>query len=106
MNEAAFKLLGEPEAVLLMFDKESNAVGLQSTAIDTKHAYPVRKQPNSKSFMVAATSFCNHYEIDVSSTKAFTPQVEDGILVFELDKGTDIPTRQRTKKDEELTTVG
>ena len=102
MNEAAYKALGEPAAVLLMFDRETKAVGLQPTAIETKHAYPIRKQPNSKSFMVGAVSFCNHYEIDVSHTRAFTPQIEDGILVFELDKGIDLPLRQRTKGNTEM----
>jgi hypothetical protein len=98
LNQAAYKALGEPVAVLLMFDKTSNAVGLQPASLDAKHVYPIRKQPNSKSYMIGAVAFCKHYEIDVSHTRAFSPQVEDGVLVFDLDKGTDLPARKRRSR--------
>jgi hypothetical protein len=98
LNAAAYKALGEPEAILLMYDKQSKAVGLQAVAADAKYAYPVRKQPNSQSYMLGAVSFCNYYEIDTSQTRAFTPEIEEGILVFELSKGTILLPRLRTKK--------
>jgi hypothetical protein len=101
LNQAAYTALGEPKAVLLLFDSESRAVGLQPTSEATRHAFPVRRQPNSKSYIIGAASFCKHYEIPVEATRAFEPVLEDGILVFEIDKGIQIPARQRSKNVEE-----
>ena len=97
-NKATFEALGKPDAIILLFDKETRAVGIKATSQDTKHAYPVRKQPNSNSFLVAAQAFCKYYDIDTEATRAYYPQLEDGMIVFELDKGAEIPTRRRTEQ--------
>ncbi len=106
MNLAAFQQLGEPQAVILMFDKDSRAVGMRSVPIETKHAFPIRRQPNSKSFVIGAASFCNHYGIVFDGTTVFIPQFEDNILVFEVDKGTVLPVRKRGQKHSEDGTDG
>lgn len=97
LNYTAFMALGEPEAIVFFYDKESKVVGLKPVPVETRHAYPVRRQQGSKSFLVGAQSFCKYYGIDVSQTRVFVPQLEDGMLVFELDTGIALPTRKRSK---------
>jgi hypothetical protein len=95
LNKAAYEALGSPPAVFLLFNKTTRAVGLQPTKLEEAHSYPVRKQPGSESYMIGARAFCQFYELDVSSTRAFAPKLQDGILVFEFDKGDVIAPRKR-----------
>lgn len=98
LNKAAFEALKSPDAVFLMFDKESKAVGIKPANPEERYTYPVRKQKGSESYMIGARAFCAHYEIETSHTTAFAPELEDGILVFELNKGVAIPIRKRNVK--------
>lgn len=98
LNKAAFEALGSPEAVFLLFNKATRALALQPATIDQPYSYPVRKQPGSESYMVGARAFCQHYELDVSGTRAFAPKLQDGILVFEFDKGDAVAPRKRSAK--------
>lgn len=106
LNQAAFSALGEPAAVLLLYDKEAKVVGLKPVSADTRHAFPIRRQPNSKSYVIGAASFCAHYDIPVGATTAFIPTLEDGILVFELDKGIQLPSRRRNKGESAIEKEG
>ncbi|MFP5260846.1 MAG: hypothetical protein ACLGJB_02940 [Blastocatellia bacterium] len=102
LNLAAYNALNEPKAVILMYDKETKAIGLKPVSADTRAAYPIRQQRGSKSFLVGAQTFCKYYGIDTEGTTVFVPALEDGILVFELDKGVKAPSRRRTKEPEEM----
>lgn len=96
LNRAAYQALGEPEQVVLLFERRTQTVGLKPAAKDVRHAYPVRRQANSDSYLIAGQGFCGWYDIPVDQTVAFEPAVEDGVLVFELDKG--IPQATRSRK--------
>lgn len=94
LNKAAYDALGEPKAVILLFDKDNKAVGLKAVDPDTvRHAYSVRGQNNSKSYLIGAIAFCQHYDIDATQSKVFEPELVDGVLVLELDKAMGIPQR-------------
>jgi len=100
LNPAAFRALGEPDAVVLLFDDGSRAIGLKPTSADVPHAYPVRRQ-RSGNYLVTVEAFCTHHSIDRSRTKTFEPAVENGILLLELDKAADVPLRQRQNRQAE-----
>ncbi len=93
LNRAAYLALGEPEAIAMLYDHESRAVGMKPISKDIRHAYPIRKQPNSKSYLIGAQAFCKYYDIQTGSNRAFAPLIEDGVLVFELDGGVDVAPR-------------
>ena len=95
LNRAAFKALGEPSHVILFFDKESRAIGIKPADGSVRHAYPVRKQEQAASYLFAAQAFCKHYDLLTGVTTAFEPTLEDGMLVFEFDKGVEIASRTR-----------
>lgn len=102
LNAAAFEGLGKPEAVILFFDKETQAIGLKPADRSIRHAYPIRKQGASQSYLFGAQSFLQHCGLSAPSTRTFDPEMEDGILVFEWSKGVDtFSTAGRKKRAEQ-----
>lgn len=64
INRAAYELLGEPRAVLLLYDREHRAIGLRPAAVDDPYAHRLTKRTTSESYTVRARRFLRHYEID------------------------------------------
>jgi hypothetical protein len=93
-NEAAYNALGRPEAVALLFDKERYAVGLRPISPEAKHAYPIHKVGNNRTYRVKAMAFVSHNGIAALEPRSYhcrildhvlvDDQVLDGILVFDL----------------------
>jgi hypothetical protein len=77
---------------------EAQAVGLKPVSRNIRHVYVIRRQQNSESYLINAKSFLGYYGIDTSRTLAFQPQVEEGVLVFELDKGVRVMRRGGRRK--------
>ncbi len=96
LNHAAYALLGEPKAVVLLFDPGRRAVGLRPAPPNSPHAYPVRKQRDARSYLISTAGFCKANAIPTGQLLTFAdPYLVDGLLVLELDKGiaTPAPTR-------------
>ena len=86
LNAAAFKALGEPEAVVFRYDEEGRAFALRPARPGEKGAVKVRKQNAANSYVIGAKSFSNFMRFpDV--LQSFTPSVVDGMLVVELAEG-------------------
>ncbi len=106
LNHAAFTAMGEPGFIEFMYDSERQLIAIRPVAETVHHAYPVRKQPGSRSYVIAGNAFCAHYGILTEFTRAFHPRVnsEKQVLVIDLEKGEKIITKrsrkQSTKKDE------
>lgn len=93
LNKAAYEALGSPQAVTLLFDREKKVVGFKPVEPEVRHAYRVRSQNNSQSYLIGAISFCKYYDIDASKTRMFEPELSDGLLVLELDKAINVAQR-------------
>jgi hypothetical protein len=98
LNHATFEAMGHPEAVELLFDRESKVVGFKPVGLDVRHAYQVRTQKNSKSYLVGAQAFCKYYEIEPPQTMAFEPELADGILEVDLKKSIEIAPRKPSRR--------
>jgi hypothetical protein len=96
-NHAAFVGMGEPKAVELLYDKETKAIGVRASTEEARHAYPVRSQGNSKSYLIGAVAFTQYYDIKPESTIAFDPLVEDGVMVLEFSKAVNVAQRAAPK---------
>jgi len=95
LNNAAYLALGSPEAVLLMYDSKSRVIGLKPTDASVRHAYPVRKQENSQSYLVCGAAFVKYYNLSINDAFSFfDPVIEDGVLVLDLNQGA-VVTRKR-----------
>lgn len=86
LNRAAFSLIGNPSTVELLYDRESDVVGIRPAADNVPHAYSVRLGKDTGPVMVAGTAFCQFYRIDTTTSRRWTPTVADGVLCVDLRK--------------------
>lgn len=86
LNQAAIRAMGDPSAIVLLYDATTRSVGLRPATRRLPHAYPVSRHGKSAA-TVTVLAFAKHYGIDLSTTRSYDGALEDGILVIELDKG-------------------
>ena len=91
LNHAAFRALGEPEAVTLLYDADEHIVALRRSAKTHPNAYRVRKQQPAQSYLVGAQAFTAHYGIPTPRARRFEGvDYGDGIWGFALSSGVDV----------------
>ncbi|MBX6765165.1 MAG: hypothetical protein K6T51_10995 [Rubrobacteraceae bacterium] len=101
LNKAAYDLLGSPEAVELLFDRERQLVGFRKTDPDNPRAFGLRAQgKNAVSFMIAGRAFTRHYGIDTTAARRYPVQMQDDILVLDLKGEFADVSAPRGKKDD------
>lgn len=62
-NQAAYKELGEPAAVALLYDARAGIVALRNVPKEYENAYLIRSQQNSRSYLVGAEAFTRYHKI-------------------------------------------
>ncbi len=85
LNQVAYEMLGQPEAVELLFKRTERIMGLRAVTKDMRHGYPVRKQQNSQSYLLAGRAFTQYYNIDVGVTRRYDARMEGDVLVVDVD---------------------
>jgi len=100
LNRNVHSRLGEPRAVVLMFDKVNSVIGIRPTEPGKKNAFPVKKRPGGNHRVIVATPFCVHYRIKVDRTTAFIDADVDneGILRLDLKAVVEIGRVKRSSK--------
>lgn len=69
----------------LFFDDEEQIVGLRAAEPGVT-TYPIRKQPNSESYLMTGRAFCKFHEIPIGETRQYrVHQFEDDIVGFSLE---------------------
>lgn len=100
LNHAAFQALGEPPAVALLYDASEGIVGLRKVDSTYPNGYQVRKQANSRSYLVGARGFTSFNKIDAEVPRRFVGrQYSDDVWGFVLDEGTAVTARTREAHD-------
>jgi hypothetical protein len=94
-NHAAFKALGEPTAVALLYDADEHIVALRKVDRNHRNAHQVRKQQQAQSYLVSAQAFVAHHAIPTPRARRF-PGVEygSGVWGFALQEGRDVENRR------------
>lgn len=96
LNQKAVNELGDPEAVVLMFERSSRLIGLKPCAADVEHSYELKRQGSSNNYYLRAKSFCNYYSINVGDSVVFNDvRIENGMIVLSLDNVTEVVRRAR-----------
>ena len=84
INQSAFRKMGEPELVVLMYDREENRVGIVGTNDEDK-GYRVRVAARLGSpAVVSGSAFLNYYDIIPSETRRWAPTFEDQIMIIDF----------------------
>jgi hypothetical protein len=101
INKAAYELLGEPEAVELLYSRKNRAIGLRKVSKKEPYAFAVRPQGRKgrkpSNYLVAIQAFAKHYDIDTSVAMRYPAEMKDDVLVIELDRGA-VATGLRAKQ--------
>lgn len=88
LNQASFEALGKPDAVLLMFDRQQQIVGLKLAEDSNPDAYTVQKQPTGNSYIINTQSFYKFWKIDVSVARRFGAiEYGHGVVGINLQEG-------------------
>ncbi len=86
LNHAAFEALGEPEAVLLLFDPEERIIGLRRVERSDPNSYPVQKQPSGKGAVVSGKAFAQFYGIATDQARRYPARFYDDVLGVDLNE--------------------
>lgn len=85
LNAAAHHMINKAETVELLFDRDARIIGLKP-AERSARSYEFRRTGKSGQVVVAAMAFTQHFEIDTTVSRRWTPYVEDGILCIDLNR--------------------
>lgn len=103
LNQAAHALIGSPKVVELLYDRDEKIVGIRPSSEDVPHAYAFRPQGGvakgeTAPVVVAGTAFVQYYGIDVTVSRRWTPNLQDGILCVDLkEPGTPVVGNRKPK---------
>jgi hypothetical protein len=94
-NQAAFNALGEPAAVVLLYDTSEHIVAVRKVDKTHKNAHQVRKQQRAQSYLVSAQAFVAHHGIPTPRARRF-PGVDygGGVWGFSLQEGITVENRR------------
>lgn len=90
-NYMAYRSMGQPEALQLLFDPVNALIGLKPVYPTTPHAHIIKQRPGrTYSFWISVKEFCNYYGISTERAIRFRhiEPTDDGTLILALDPGT------------------
>ena len=81
----AFRLLGEPQAMILLYESSTRSIGLKPSHPDATNAVLVRVRHARSNRVVRSRPFLLDNEINVPTTLRFPfPFIEDNVLILDL----------------------
>ena len=105
LNRSAYEALGQPQAVELLFDPDEQIIGFRGVDPSVRHAYPIRKQPTSYSYLVAGKAFAEHFRIPVGETRRYEAEMIGDVLAIDLKQEATKPVRRDGGKPHRAPTV-
>src|SRR4051812_18291260 len=85
LNQAAYELLGSPEAVELLYSRSQHVIGMRPAEAGSPYAIPVRPQSRGgKTWMVAGQAFRSRYGLAEKGARRFVPRLEGTMLRIDL----------------------
>ncbi len=86
MTRSTYQIMGEPKALLLLFDRNNRRIGLKPASPAMRNAYPIKDSGRCGGKKVHAFRLIRQYNIDLPVTVTF-PEAEiddDGIMRLDL----------------------
>ena len=100
VSKYAFELLGNPEKVLLMFNKRDSVIGLSPTHAGDEDGFDVKHGSGSHNYLVHIAPFCRHNNISVEVTERFAKPglTSEGFLTLDLKETINVSIRKKRKE--------
>lgn len=86
LNRAAYRALGEPKAVELLFDRSRKVIGVRAAATTLPHAYAVRENSSGTSFLISGGAFTKHYGLPVDKARRWHASIQQRVLCADTTK--------------------
>lgn len=86
LNQAAYELLGKPEAVQFLWDSEEKLIALQQADPNDLNSYPARRQNAAADrgpVLVAGTMFSRFIGLDTSQARRWVPEKRQDMLIVD-----------------------
>ena len=96
LNRNAHKMLGSPEAAVLLFNKADGKIGINPAHAQLAEAFPVREKHGY--WIINAAPFCRYFGINVVRTEAFVRPEVDPQGILRLDLATTVSVAGRKRK--------
>ena len=94
-----YRRLGEPEAMLLLYEESTRSIGLKPAHSDIPHSVLVRSRHPRSNRCVVSMPFLRRHKIDCTRSIRFPfPPIDDGVLVLRLDTAISAERPERKKK--------
>ena len=88
-NQASFDLADRPTFVELLYEPTRRMVGFRPVEKETPNAYPVRKNNNSQTWLIAGEAFSRRHKIPHDVARRFTGEKVGNVLAIRLDEALD-----------------
>jgi len=90
LNQRAIEALGEPDFVVLMYDRRRSTIGVSPAPSSRQNAFRLKRKERKRNGgrVLYASNFCRFYAISPEETLAFTAAEVDknGVLVLDLNE--------------------
>ncbi len=96
-NASSYHVLGKPEAIELLYDREERVIGFRPVDKDSLNAYPMRPVSAGGTYVVAGNAFLKYYDIPFGSPVRYDADYADGILMVDLKKEGRVATSNRNR---------
>ncbi len=84
LNPSAHAILGAPEAVELLYDRDARAIGIRAGDGARAHTYALRTAKGGVSKMISGAAFMRHYGISVETLVHIPAELDGDILIGRL----------------------
>jgi len=99
LSKYACGLLGNPEKVLVMFNKRDTVIGLSPTHAGDEDGFDVKPGSGRHNYLIHLAPFCRHHNIRVEVTERFAKPglTKEGYLTLDLKETIDVSIRKKRK---------
>lgn len=97
LNASAHRLIGSPESVELLYDRDRRIIALRPSK--ESHAYAFRTANKATGqVIVSLTAFTEFYDIETDISYRLSPKADDGMLLLDLKTAVPIVGGRSKKK--------
>jgi hypothetical protein len=91
-------MAGNPTHVELLYDPDEQIIGLREVDPSKSHAYRVRRQGRSNSYIISAQGFLNYFDIMPKTSRRYVPKIIGDVLTIDLkEEGIDASDKESRK---------
>lgn len=97
LNRAARDLLGNSKTVTLLYNQESNQIGIRPCSPDNQRAYPLRLQGSGSTSLIAGQAFTKFFGIDTEVARRYKATTVVDMLIVDLNQDAPVVTGPRSR---------